>query len=116
MPQSRQRLRGERVSFRQFGQVQVAASTVLVLTGVPLRRCSPTTVGSRCCPEVSLRLPFAVRRGVFQSVGGYLPGLAYSENTELGMRLVDEVADFMEQATRETIALLPHTQITSTLN
>ena len=34
---------------------------------------------------------FAVRRELFHAVGGYLPGLAYAENTELGMRLGAEV-------------------------
>ena len=34
----------------------------------------------------------------------------------LPKRKAHEFADFLEQATRETIALLPHTQITATLN
>jgi len=34
---------------------------------------------------------FAVATELFRAVGGYLPGLAYSENTELGMRLGTEV-------------------------
>ncbi len=38
--------------------------------------------------SVFLAGTFAVRRGVFEAVGGYAPGLQHSENTDLGLRLV----------------------------
>lgn len=34
---------------------------------------------------------FMVRRPMLEKVGGFLPGLAFSENTDLGWRLADEV-------------------------
>lgn len=53
----------------------------------------------RLCPAdptlgASTILPggFVVRRGVFQGVGGFDESLTYSENQELGLRLVDHLA------------------------
>lgn len=35
---------------------------------------------------------FLVRRELLEAVGGFMPGLAYAEHTELGFRLIDEVS------------------------
>jgi len=49
---------------------------------------------------------FAVHKEIFQSVGGYLPGLEFGENTELGMRLGTKIASLGGRFTADERTLL----------
>lgn len=67
---------------------------------LPMRQTEVGTVG-RARPNHGISGTFAVRRDVFDGVGGYDPALRYGENTELCLRLVHE-CERRDLAVRET--------------
>lgn len=73
----------------------------------PIEDLGPAFAGIRglCNPGM-----FAVRRADLLAVGGYAEGLAFSENTELGLRLVDHLAwaDRLRVATTDEPLVFVH--------
>lgn len=59
------------------------------------RELLPDPLGEVFCGVTGLFLAgsFAVRRELFDAIGGYVPGLAFSENTELALRLIPYCLD-----------------------